>query len=319
MLSVTSCVVLGGDRGAELRLQPVELAHVRARVRRLEPRHAVRAAQLDDHDVRPFGLAAQWLEEARPTARAHGHRGHVRETTARAGRKESGRARRFRGRWPGSGPQGWDALVQRRDQLARVVLDQVGAELQRGWLVSAVQNWPPATTNGFGSAPRARPGLRRRRRGRRRWRWRARRVRLLCSTSATTSAAGAPGRAALLPAVGFEEVGDDPRAERVLLAGVPVTTRSPVAGAAAARARARRGLTGPRPCVVLSATSSSLIAQRCPTCATPGRAPPGRGRARACPQGARARSSGARVQNHQPARRQGRWRDAVQADRAQEQ
>ena len=35
-----------------------------------------RAAQLDEHDVGALGLAAQRLQERRPAARAHGHRGH---------------------------------------------------------------------------------------------------------------------------------------------------------------------------------------------------------------------------------------------------
>ena len=86
MLSVDELLVLGDDLAAELGLTAIQLAHVGARVRRLQPRHAVRAAQLDDHHVGALGLAAQRLEEGRPAARAHGHRGHGGEPIDRPGR-----------------------------------------------------------------------------------------------------------------------------------------------------------------------------------------------------------------------------------------
>ena len=86
MLSATSFSYWSDELAAELGLTAVQLAHVRARVRRLQPGHAVRAAQLDHDHVGPLGLAAQRLQERRPAARAHGHRGHGGEPIDRPGR-----------------------------------------------------------------------------------------------------------------------------------------------------------------------------------------------------------------------------------------
>ena len=121
------------------------------------------------------------------------------------------------------------SLAQQRDQLARVVDDEVGAEFDRGLARDArSRTGRRRRRTASGAARRVRRAPRRRRRARPRSRSRAPPGRAARTRPAPP---GRRGRARpeqqRLPAVGLEEVGDHPRAEHVLLLGRAGDDREP--------------------------------------------------------------------------------------------
>ena len=249
MLSVTSCSYCATISAAELRLPAVQLAHVRARVRCLQPGHAVRAAQLDDDHIGALGLAAQRLEEVDP------QRGHmvIAATAAnlRAARRTEGignaatshPTRRTHGR------SGGMPLVQRRDELSAGPGGQVGAEVERArarLAPSRTGRRPRCTA--ADRAPPARGAPRRRRRGRPPSRWRARPRRAARTRRAArcrAPGAPAPSWSTSQPSASRKSA-TIRSAERVQLLGRPRDDREPpvLRRAAAAAATGRRGSTG---------------------------------------------------------------------------
>ena len=254
MLSATSCSYCATISAAELRLPAVQLAHVGARVRRLQPGHAVRAAQLDDHDVGALGLAAQAAAGSSTRSAGTWSSRPRRRTYGRA----AGRNRRSgRARPSAAGDTRW--RTQRRSGGIRSC--SVATSSRGSWRTrsapkssAARARLAPSRTGrrrrctGAGRAPPARGAPRRRRPARPRSRSRARR-RPAARTrrAARCRAPGRPGRAGSPPSrrpPGSRPPSAVPSA--CSSSGVPGDDRQPpvLGRALAAAARGRRGSTG---------------------------------------------------------------------------